>query len=136
MSNAEMLRTPIRYYPHEKLSSTWKSPCFRHDERKVNLLWLVVPECDAQWYNEWSHPVMGAIDTYYYVDLQRDLTLPPLAFMDNFSRIAPTLAMVQEWPEDFLETMWGRAHEANARLTAGLAPNVVKVDFVSRRKYG
>jgi hypothetical protein len=32
--------------------------------------------------------------------------------------------------------MWDRAKEANARLCEGLGPNVYKVDFKSKKKYG
>lgn len=137
MSNAELIKTPIKYYPHDHLPPNWVEQNFRYDERKVNLAWLAVPECDSQWENAWSHPVMQSIDKYYYVDLQRDLTMPPLAFMDNFSQwVAAGIMMTQEWPNGFLETMWARARGADTRLTADLAPNVVKVDFASRRRYG
>ena len=40
------------------------------------------------------------------------------------------------FPTAFRYRMWDRAKEANTRLCDGLGPNVYKVDFKSKKKYG
>lgn len=119
---------------------TWPGSDYRFDERAMNLLWLVHPEIethikDPNWEGDMiSHAVQDL--ALWPMGLREALTLMPVDFMRAFR---PTDDLVRDWPEDYMERMWERAHKAQGRIIDKLiggkaGPNVAVVDFRSKRR--
>lgn len=130
------LKAEVKYFPYE-MPKLWKCRNLCYDEIKMNLVWLVCPEIDTLIHTAWpGNVVTESVDAHMSHDLRAILNGPPLAFMRDFSGMPGPLVMTEDWPNDYVTTMWERAREANARLCIGLEPNVLKVDFKNRRRYG
>lgn len=141
----ELLKAEVIYYPYtEPQHWTGDATTFGYDQCKMNLLWLVHPDVDALHDKAWGGDMISEhIDKYMYKDLRTALKGPPIEMMREFemfmgmrthAELLHNLARGFYW--GFKDWMWFRAKEANARLCAGLGPNVYKVDFKSGKKYG
>jgi len=110
----------------------------------MNLLWLVHPNVDALHDKAWGGDTISQhVDDGMYADLRTILKGPPIEMMRDFEMFLKMRThadlinkLCKGLPTAFRHRMWARAKEANARLCAGLGPNVYKVDFKSGRKYG
>lgn len=132
------LEANVRYYPFQLPLHRWAQQNFWVDQIKMNLLWLVMPEVDDLVSQRWEgNDISRSIDTHLYRDLRRPLSGPPIEFMRDFMMIdSDSLELTDPWPSDYLQTMWSRAREANARLIGELGSNVVRVDFMTGRRFG
>lgn len=134
MDNESLLKARTKYFT--QMPTKWEQSNFCHDEPKMNLLWLVMPEVDGLINTAWHGNVIStSIDEHLSKDLRADLNGPPLSFVRDFLK-RPALRIADDWPRDYASTMMQRAREANARLCAGFAPNVALVDFKTKRKFG
>lgn len=141
----ELLKAEVIYYPYtEPQHWTGDATTFGYDQCKMNLLWLVHPDVDALHDKVWGGDMISEhIDKYMYKDLRTALKGPPIEMMREFEMFlgmrthAELLDLLcKGFYYGFKDWMWFRAKEANARLCAGLGPNVYKVDFKSGKKYG
>lgn len=92
------------------------------DQAKLNLLWLVYPEIDNYPDTPWpGHPGANDIFREMCTDIRTILGRPPVEFMQDFVAMEPDeLLITQEFPHNYLQTMWKRAKEANTRLLGEL----------------
>lgn len=141
----ELLKAEVTYYPYtEPQHWTGDATTFGYDQCKMNLLWLVHPDVDALHDKAWGGDMISEhIDNGMYKDLRNILKGPPIEMMREFEMFLGMRThadlidkLCKGFPTAFRYHMWDRAKEANARLCAGLGPNVYKVDFKSGKKYG
>lgn len=141
----ELLKAEVIYYPYiEPQHWTGDAATFTYDQCKMNLLWLVHPDVDALHDKVWAGDMISQhIDEGMYKDLRNILRGPPIEMMRDFEMFLGMRThadlidkLCKGFPTAFRYRMWDRAKEANARLCEGLGPNVYKVDFKSRKKYG
>lgn len=143
--NDEVLKAEVVYPPYPA-PGLWvgDAATFTYDQCKMNLLWLVHPEVDNLHDKVWAGDMISEhIDDGMYKDLRNILRGPPIEMMRDFEMFmgmrthgALIDKLCKGFPTAFRYRMWDRAKEANARLCSGLGPNVYKVDFKSRKKYG
>jgi hypothetical protein len=135
MEERNPLIAEVKYFPYP-MPKRWSCENFCYDEVKMNMLWLVMPEVDSLVDQAWGgNHITTSIDAHLSKDLRELLCGPPVEFVRDFVAKGPLL-IAEEWPFDYVQTMWRRAKQANARLCADLAPNVFKVDFKTRRRFG
>lgn len=141
----DLLKVEVKYYPYsEPQLWTGGAATFTYDQCKMNLLWLVHPEVDNLHDKVWAGDMISEhIDDGMYRDLRSILRGPPIEMMRDFEMFmgmrthgALIDKLCKGFPTAFRYRMWDRAKEANARLCKGLGPNVYKVDFKSKKKYG
>ena len=141
----DLLKVEVKYYPYTE-PQLWigDAATFTYDQCKMNLLWLVHPDVDNLHDKVWAGDMIsGHIDNGMYRDLRSILKGPPIEMMREFEMFLGMRThadlidkLCKGFPTAFRYRMWGRAKEANARLCEGLGPNVYKVDFKSKKKYG
>lgn len=131
------IKADVKYFPYP-MPHRWAQTAFRHNERKLNLLWLVNPKIDTFAHLPWEgDEISASIDQLLDKQTMRSLNKPPIEFMQDFCIIdTGDLLLTETWPHNYLQTMWARAREANKRLIAGLGPNVLRVDFLNKRRFG
>lgn len=134
MQKDAILIAEVKYFPYE-MPTHWACENFCYDEPKLNLLWLVCPEVDAVRASAWGgNAVSSSIDSMMSGDLRAKLSLPPVEFMQWFARASNQFKLVEDWPHNYLQTMWSRAKLANQRLVGALGANVYHFDFRAGRK--
>lgn len=141
----ELLKVEVKYYPYTEPQHWFgDATTFNYDQCKMNLLWLVHPDVDALHDKAWGGDMISQhVDDGMYSDLRTILKGPPIEMMRDFEMFLKMRThadlvdkLCKGFPTAFRHRMWDRAKEANARLCAGMGPNVYKVDFRSGRKYG
>ena len=141
----DLLKVEVKYYPYTEPQHWFgDAATFNYDQCKMNLLWLVHPDVDALHDKAWGGDMISAhIDNGMYADLRTILKGPPIEMMRDFEMFLKMRThadlvdkLCKGFPTAFRYRMWDRAKEANARLCNGLGPNVYKVDFKSKKKYG
>jgi hypothetical protein len=142
----ELLKVEVKYYPYTEPQHWFgDATTFTYDQCKMNLLWLVHPDVDNLHDKVWAGDMISEhIDEGMYKDLRNILRGPPIEMMRDFEMFHGYAyswgdlidKLCKGFPTAFRHRMWDRAKEANARLCEGLGPNVYKVDFKSKKKYG
>ena len=141
----DLLKVEVKYYPYTE-PQLWVggADVFAYDQCKMNMLWLVHPDVDDLHDKVWAGDMISQhVDDGMYSDLRAILKGPPIEMMRDFEMFLKMRThadlvhkLCKGFPTAFRHRMWDRAKEANARLCEGLGPNVYKVDFKSKKKYG
>lgn len=126
-----LLKADVKYYPFDLPRTKWSQTNYWVDEIKMNMLWLVMPEVDGLVHTKWAgNEVSASIDANMEPTLRRRLSGPPIEFMHSWSAMDHgNMDITQDFPSNYLTTMWDRAREANSRLLSELGSNVVLVNF-------
>ena len=113
-----MLDLPYQYHPHGSRPKRWHEFEFKHDDAKLNLLWLIHPTVDDLWHTDWAGDAVSySINEYLDLDTRNLLHLQPQDFIKQWVR--PDKAqyeMTQAWPDDWPRVMDERARTAQRRL--------------------
>ena len=125
----------MRYNPTRYKNWKGTPAVILHDQAKLNLLWLVYPEIDNYTTTPWpGRPGAESIFREMTTDVRAILEKPPVEFMQDFVAMGPhDMALTERFPTNYLQTMWRRAKEANARLVKELGDNVYHFNFRARR---
>lgn len=134
MNKDKILVADVKYYPYGE-PTKWAQSNFWWDEHKLNLLWLACPEIDEMSTAVWSgNEISSQIDDSLTHDVRALLNLPPIEFMQKFSKFPHNSKLTDGWLLSSLPVMWLRAKQANARLIHALGPNIYSFNFRAHRK--
>ena len=135
MSEPHIIYNPDGMYPYSpSLAPEQNHLCYTPWTH--NMFWLVEPRIDTEGVEAGrGSRILMSIRDFMDEDIAYHLGLPPVDFMEFFMKYneEDDLAMTQNWPAAYMQTMLRRAKEAQHRLlNIRREGNVIRVNFGRR----